>query len=244
MLSGSGFPSVTPVPAAPDRVVIWVFPLRARPVRIRALADLLDSRERARWARLRDAEARDWFAVAHGAARIILAGYLNVPAHSLRWHTGRWGKPELEGVPGAPRVSLSHSGGMALLAAARRAVGVDIERIRDRWRSRPPAQFFPAPEIAAIAAADDRAALFGQLLTRKEACVKAVGGRLLPDGVRLSTYPPPPLSVTGFGTSFQVQDVPVPTGYAAAVALTGLDGFDVEVRDPSLEGGLPDTGLV
>jgi 4'-phosphopantetheinyl transferase len=223
-----------------DPVEIWTIALRRPAGEVRALTALLDASERGRRERLRDEDARDRYAVAHGAVRVILAERLNVRADALRWRTGRWGKPELDTPTGAPHTSLSHSGGLAVLALAWRPVGVDIERIRPQWRLKPPATLFPAGERSALAAAEpaDRARLFVTLLTRKEACVKASGGRMLPDGVRLPTAGDSPLSVHGpalgdgarVATRWRVRDLPLADGYGAAVAWVGGGELRVEVH--------------
>lgn len=64
------------------------------------------------------------------ALRQILGLHLGLPAEELQFETGRYGKPRLA-TPGAGlEFNLSHSGSLALVAAARREVGVDVERIR------------------------------------------------------------------------------------------------------------------
>jgi 4'-phosphopantetheinyl transferase len=66
------------------------------------------------------------------ALREILGHYLGLPADELRFETGRHGKPHLASPEGELAFNLSHSGSLALIAVARREVGVDIERIRTR----------------------------------------------------------------------------------------------------------------
>jgi len=66
------------------------------------------------------------------ALREILSRYLGLPADELRFERGRHGKPRLA-TPGAElEFNLSHSGSLALVAVARREVGVDVERIRTK----------------------------------------------------------------------------------------------------------------
>lgn len=64
------------------------------------------------------------------ALREILGRYLALPAAELRFETGQHGKPRLASPPGELAFNLSHSSGLALVAVARREVGVDVERIR------------------------------------------------------------------------------------------------------------------
>jgi phosphopantetheinyl transferase len=69
--------------------------------------------------------------VASGRAlREILVRYLGLPANELQLETGRYGKPLLASPAGELAFNLSHSGSLALVAVARREVGVDVERIR------------------------------------------------------------------------------------------------------------------
>lgn len=60
----------------------------------------------------------------------ILARYLELPADALRFERNRHGKPRLAAPDGGLAFNLSHSGSLALVAVARREVGVDVERIR------------------------------------------------------------------------------------------------------------------
>jgi|SRR5690349_17497261 len=66
------------------------------------------------------------------ALRGILGRYLGLPADELRFERGRHGKPRLAEPEGEIEFNLSHSGSLALVAVARREVGVDVERIRTR----------------------------------------------------------------------------------------------------------------
>jgi phosphopantetheinyl transferase len=78
------------------------------------------------------------------ALREILGRYLGLPADELRFETNEHGKPRLAAPEGELEFNLSHSGSLALVAVARREVGVDVERIRDtrplgfyrRWADR------------------------------------------------------------------------------------------------------------
>jgi phosphopantetheinyl transferase len=64
------------------------------------------------------------------ALREILGRYLALPPDELRFETGRHGKPRLASAEAELEFNLSHSGSLALVAVARREVGVDVERIR------------------------------------------------------------------------------------------------------------------
>ncbi|MFF2328580.1 MULTISPECIES: 4'-phosphopantetheinyl transferase family protein [unclassified Streptomyces] len=216
-----------------DQVEIWTIELNPAGIDAREFTELLSDTERNRWNHIADQRDRRRYAVAHGATRLILADRLDVPPRSLTWRRGSHGKPHLVGFSDCVHTSLTHSGELALLAVAGREVGVDAERMAARWSTAPPARLFPAAEAAAVAAAPpaERAAMFVRLLTRKEACVKAGGGALLPHGIRLSTAGGSPLVVTSpFQERWCVRDVPVAEGYGASVALTGPEDFEVRLR--------------
>lgn len=64
------------------------------------------------------------------ALREILGRHLGLPGEELRFEAGEHGKPRLADPEAELAFNLSHSGSLALVAVARREVGVDVERIR------------------------------------------------------------------------------------------------------------------
>lgn len=66
------------------------------------------------------------------ALREILGRYLDLPANELQFEANQHGKPRLASAEGELAFNLSHSGSLALVAVARREVGVDVERIRTK----------------------------------------------------------------------------------------------------------------
>lgn len=208
-----------------DDVHVWSIGLDMRPGVAAVLAGVLSEAERSR---------RGARAALHGAVRVILSGYLDTPPARLRFLTGRWGKPEIRG-GGALRFNLSHSGGSALLAVtADRDVGVDVEYARPgQAHESLAARFLPPAESAQVAAAGpaDGTEAFLRFWVRKEACVKAAGGRLV-QGLRLP--------VGGSGAArlvadpsgvlpgpWLVHDLDSPVGCAAAVAMAGAAPYRV-----------------
>ncbi len=189
------------------------------------LETVLDDEERQRAGTLGLPVDRCRYIAAHGAARRILAARLGVRPEEIRWRRGPHGKPEL--VDG-PQVNLSHSGGLAaLVVGGERPVGVDIEELSPRLRpARMAARFYPADEAAYVAESDspaDALDRFVRLWVRKEACVKAAGGRIfrgLSLPVRCDVVPGP----------FFLTDISVPDGFRAAVALTGDRPYRTVVR--------------
>lgn len=197
-----------------DEVHVWLVRSPLPTDALARLVTLLDERERARAAAL-DPVAWRRFVAAHGVARVVVGRWLGLAPRLVRWAYGPHGKPEVDGV----RVSLSHSGDLAAVAlSAARPVGVDVQRHTPGLDPLAmSARYFPADEAALVASSAERAAAFARLWARKEACVKATGGRLA-QGLALPVAAGP--VVAG---AYHVVDVPVPDGFAGAVALTGRE---------------------
>lgn len=165
----------------------------------------LSSAELAHADRLRGHLARERYLASHRALRAILAAVTGGP---LEFAASDHGKPYL---PAAPRVrfNLSHSHGLALVAAALDVeVGVDVEHLRPMPDCAAiAARFFPPSEAAALQAtpADARESEFFRRWTRIEAALKAQGIGLHGAGVEL------PDDMT-------VENVEAGESYAAAVA--------------------------
>jgi 4'-phosphopantetheinyl transferase len=221
-----------------DVVHVWWIALDETPLAAATLETVLDEREREHHLRLPDSAQRRRYRIAHGAARLILGDYLHTPAHELVWRTGRWGKPRLAAVHDRIRFNLSHCADIAVLAVTgRRDVGVDVECPRphlavERFATR----YFPARESQLVRSADpaDRQTVFLRLWTRKEACVKAAGGRLgqglaLPvaDGRTATVVADPSANLPG---PWRVANLTATHRLAAAVALRGADTYRVVQR--------------
>ncbi|OPC81642.1 4-phosphopantetheinyl transferase [Embleya scabrispora] len=196
-----------------------------------SLEDLLDEDEKARAERGLLPGMRRRFVIAHAATRIVVGERLGRPPASLRFTRGRWGKPAVEGA--GLHFSLSHSGGIALLALASRPVGVDVELARPDLDAERLARRFFGDEERELVARDGNGA-FTRLWTRKEACVKAVGGRLtesmaipVAHSARQAAVYSRSGSLTG---PWRVADLPLPEGYAGSVALLGDAPFYVSTR--------------
>jgi 4'-phosphopantetheinyl transferase len=185
------------------------------------LLALLDPAERQRYDGIRrPADARR-FLVAHGVTRRLVADRLGTAA--FRWVFGPNGKPAVDG--DGVQVNLSHSGDRAMVAlSAVRPVGVDLQ------------QLLPGLDIAAMAARFYPPAerfvtepdAFALLWARKEAVVKAAGGRLT-RGLAVPVAGPSPVLAEHDGP-YLVADVEAPAGFRAAVALAGAEPFTVRVR--------------
>ncbi len=129
----------------------------------------------------------------------LLSQETGMPPEDLRFTTGKYGKPELDGIG----FSMSHSGGLALIAFARgRQVGIDIEKHRgDVDMDLVGRRFLGLPGPVNVEE-------FYAAWTRREAAVKARGGSILL---------PAPLS------GWQLVDIPVEHGYSAALCYNGCE---------------------
>jgi 4'-phosphopantetheinyl transferase len=214
-----------------DQVHVWIVPADLPPGYAASCQDVLDDTERARAEAFRDRHDRDRFTIAHGALRMLAARELNAEPSALAWRAGPNGKPELAGL----HTNLSHSGELVAIAiSTSRPVGVDVqELVPDLDPAELSARYFPPDEAGYVAAgpdADARADRFARLWVRKEAVVKASGGRLwanlkivVRDDIVHCAGP------TGPAGPHRVADIEAPPGYRAAVALTGAAPFAVEV---------------
>ena len=169
-------------------------PLDAHDVHVWRVALADEARAASYWALLSDDERRRAsrfvrdvhrrrFVLAHGALRIILAGYVGTEPTSLDFVTGEHGKPALRQGSGWPAVefNLSHSDDLALVAVAHaRPVGVDLERWSEGVEYLELAErFFSPGERDALRALAHAPRLVEQgffaAWTRKEAYLKATG---------------------------------------------------------------------
>jgi 4'-phosphopantetheinyl transferase len=208
------------------------------------LVSLLDEDELGRAQAMRRWSDRFRFIAAHAAARLILAEELGLDPAQIRWERGRHGKPHLAGAGAGAHANLSHSSDLAAVAVADRPVGVDVQALT--FATDPEAmsrRYYPASEahyVAAARTAPGRLGRFVRLWTRKEACVKVAGGRLM-QGMKLPVHAP-----AGDGARqrtilvhdpdgplpgpYLVRDVPAPAGYRAAVAVGGDRWYAVSRR--------------
>ena len=191
--------------------------------------DVLDGSERARAEAFLNQRDRQQYTVAHGALRIFAGRALQVTPSALRWDPGPYGKPALVAPGSGLSTSLSHSADLVAVAmAVGRAVGVDIQHLVPRLDAvAMSTRFYPPAEAVYVATGPDataRAERFTRLWSRKEAVVKAAGGRLWPNlgiavlGCDVVSCADPP-------GAHQVADVPAPAGFRAAVALAGASPF-------------------
>ena len=210
-------------------VRVWIVPVDLPPEAEARCRDVLDDSERARAAAFLSQRDRRQYTVAHGALRILAGRALRVTPSALCWNPGTYGKPALAAPWSGLSTSLSHSADLVAVAiAAGRAVGVDIQHLVPRLDVvAMSARFFPPAEAKYVATGHDasvRAERFTRLWSRKEAVVKAAGGRLWPN-LGIAVLGCDVVSCADSPGAHQVADVPAPAGYRAAVALAGAAPF-------------------
>lgn len=119
------------------------------------------------------------FILAHAGLRLFLACCLGAEPAAVRYDRGVSGKPRLEAGFAPLEFNLSHSEELALLAVARqRAVGVDVEHLRDVPEALGIADaYFSLPEREKLQSLppSERREAFLRCWTRKEALTKASG---------------------------------------------------------------------
>jgi 4'-phosphopantetheinyl transferase len=222
----------------PETVQVWLIRTDADAAvsMLPELNKLLDPRESRRVETLIAADERRRYTVAHAAMRIILGRQLGVPPARLRWQIGAHGKPELDhcaigidsrcDVSGL-QLSLSGSGDLAMLALTdRRRVGVDVQSLPTSAAAiRIAERYFPRDEAGYVAAGGPQRAAprFTTLWVRKEACVKASGGRLV-QGLRLPVLDLGEYVPGGaLSHAFHIKGLQSPVGFRAALALEGTE---------------------
>ena len=207
--------------------------------------------ERARALRFLDDAHRAAYVRAHGAMRMILAGYVSSTPEALRFQHGTFGKPSLapDGNVGPLQFNLSDAGDLALLAVARnRAVGIDIARqdaladhagIAERFFS-----LLERRSLRSSAGTPERTRdAFYSAWTRKEAYVKATG-RGLSRGldhfdVSMAQGEPPALNADRLDVDapsrWTMIDLKAQDGYSAALVVAKPVGDVALFNAPAFE---------
>ncbi len=223
-----------------DIVRVWIVPVDVPPDTAARCRDALDDSERARAAAFLSPRDQQRFVIAHAALRILVGRELKTRSAALTWIPGRYGKPELAPPWSGMHTSLSYSGDLIAAAISTdRPVGVDIQHLVPGLDTVAlSARFFPPDEAGYVAAgrdASERAGRFAHLWARKEAVVKAAGGRLW-SNLKIAVRGRDVVSCAEPASSHRVADVTAPTSFRAAVALTGAAPFAMEAV------GWPSTG--
>ena len=227
-MPGAGYLRESPAAvAAPPRssfLDVWVLSVSGvRPER--AAVSVLDERERERAAKfVRDVDRHSYLS-AHIALRYVLSQRLGLPPEQVAFvreacpNCGALhGRPALAGPGPAVQFSLSHGGDLVLVGVAAAPVGVDVEQVPEpQVAADLSARLHPA-EQREIAAAPRPEVAFATVWTRKEAYLKGIGTGL---SRGLGTDYLGAAGLAPLPDGWSVLDVPVPAGYAGAVAVAG-----------------------
>lgn len=221
-----------------DEVRVWVVPLDGASADPAELHGCLTPDERERADRYRAAHARHQFVTARGFLRRILGNELGVAPDGVRLTYGPAGKPLLAGGAEDVHFNVSHTDGLAVIALARRPVGVDVERVR---AVSDPAglvrRFFSPGERDAFGDLPEplRPAGFFRGWTCKEALIKASGLSIAYlDTFDVELHPARPAKLlaarhaglSGAGWRLLAWE-PAP-GYTAALAVEGTGCLELE----------------
>lgn len=145
-------------------------------------AQYAESLSPAEWMRARRfhyEQDRKRFICGRGLLRAILGRYLETEPRDLRFAEGPHGKPELAGLCSSLRFNLSHSDDLMLVAVTHaRAIGIDLELMRDNVPVQTLADYYFEPEDAwhlRMLPPAQRVWKFYELWTSAEARLKADG---------------------------------------------------------------------
>lgn len=162
---------------------IWHVPIGEDPPP-RPLLDTLSEEERQQAARfVRDSD-RWRYQLCHAALRHVLGTWTGERPERLRFRTGRWGKPALDGPPAGRRIefNLSHTTNLGLIAVSGVGrLGIDVEAMRSLGDMQAIARrVLSAADYESLAtlAPQRRTAVFWAAWTANEACLKAAGSGL------------------------------------------------------------------
>lgn len=222
---------------AEDEVQLWRVDLEAIRSHEFRWQELLSSDEITRAARFHFAADRQRFVASRAWLRTILAAFLVTEPSELSFCYSRNQKPFLGAAHAESGITfnLSHSGGIALYAfARRREIGVDVEQIRRDFDVESIAQrFFSISEREQLAALpeSEKVEAFFRCWTRKEAYIKAIGEGLslplsqfdvsleaLETNALLATRPD-----SAEAEQWMIREVSGGAGYSAALCGRGRD---------------------
>jgi 4'-phosphopantetheinyl transferase len=221
------------LPLPHDEVHVWRATLAWPEAAACRLEQCLAADERDKMQRFRFEKDRRRYLVGRGLLRSLLGRYLDVSSQTLRFETTAAGKPYLASGQKQLQFNLAHSGEYVLIAIAdRRAVGVDVEEIKDDFDAGEIAgNFFSPNEQRDLEMLTGRARIeaFFECWTRKEAYVKARGeGLSLPlDQFDVSLRPGEPARLIATrpdpaeARRWQLSGLDVADGYKAALAVEG-----------------------
>jgi 4'-phosphopantetheinyl transferase len=183
---------------------------------------MLGPEEQSRAARFQFEHLRSFYIGTHAALRVLLARYIRIRAHEIRFRYSSKGKPSIAGY-GDIQFNLSHSGTLMLAAFASGCdVGIDVEHIRPvRDLLDIASRFFCREEIAELEllSPSERENGFFRCWVQKEALLKVSGeGLSTPlDSFRVPLHGAAEHQVQNCIVHV-LSDLELPEGYVGAVA--------------------------
>ena len=178
-ISAESWKRKTAFPELREREVhLWRVAMDGSAGHLSGYAAVLSDEERIRAERFRFDRDRNLYVLSRGALRLLISGYTGLRSDALAFRFGSQGKPALD-ADSDLEFNLSHSGGLCVLAFARKMrIGIDIEaKARDVAFLDLAERFFAPAERKAIAVMqpDQIRDAFYAVWTRKEAYIKALG---------------------------------------------------------------------
>lgn len=173
---------VTAMPS--DDLHIWRLSLELTAGTHNHLWPLLSEDEQSRAKRFVRPQDQAKFVQVRGSLRTLLGQYLERAADELCFDYGHYGKPQLAPAcnPLNLQFNVSHSHGLALIAITQAVVvGIDVEQVQTKVDYQNISRrFFAAVEhhVLLKQPLEKQRQAFFQLWTRKEACIKAIGGSI------------------------------------------------------------------
>ena len=230
----------SPMTLLPNQVHVWHANLHPSDSRLRHLLTLLSPEEIKRARQFKLTHHQEAFISARGALRLILSGYVGIPAQSLSFTQGPHGKPFLIN-PTTPnyRFNVSHSQNQALYAVSLdREVGIDIEYHHRTVDHHALIQRIGSPAekmIFSTLTASELEPCFFACWTRKEAYVKATGkGMTIPlSSITVSLPPSECVTLVHMNEAEQenlnwsMNDIFVGADYSAALAVEGFPNYSI-----------------
>jgi 4'-phosphopantetheinyl transferase len=212
-----------------DEVHVWLVRAGPNDFSPDLLAHHLSQDEEERANRFRFDKDRRLYVVGHSALRSVLSVYSKAEAGEIRFLSGKHGKPTLAPplAESGLEFNLSHSGELALIAAARhKVVGVDVEHTKRNFDFEEIARrFFACTEVSALLGLPEplRREAFFKCWTSKEAFLKAKGtglsGKL--DEVEISLASDQRVQINASVPDWSLVQLAPPDEYEGALVVQG-----------------------
>jgi 4'-phosphopantetheinyl transferase len=204
----------------PDEVDTWVLRIPGTDEFGGLELSALDTVEHQRMASFLRETDRRRYGFAHLALRTVLGAKLGVAPRTLEFARescpscgGPHGRPVLGQKPVSVEFSLSHGGELVVIGLSVEAIGVDVEPVPEDTTAAELTPLLHPAEQASIEA-ESQSAAFTRLWARKEAYLKGLGTGLGRDLAADDVSNPIP--------GWSIADLPVPSGYAAALAVRSM----------------------